>query len=44
MPVFQLLVQYPRLRQADYRPLLAWLILDLMLAEEGGGEPVGVGG
>jgi len=38
MPVFQLLVQYPRLRQADYRPLLAWLILDLMLAEEGGGD------
>lgn len=33
LPVFQLLIHYPRLDEERYRPLLAALILRLMLAE-----------
>jgi hypothetical protein len=33
LPVFQLLIHYPRLDEKRYRPLLAALILRLMLAE-----------
>ena len=34
VPVFQMLIQYPQLREAKYHPLLGWAMLSLLLAYE----------